>query len=85
MRKVMTRQQKWQIKQKSLGRCVTCGKKALSACHCRHHLVNARIYTRKYQRVNRYHIPKNKISKKGRLPCDKLVLLYRYKKRIENP
>lgn len=33
----MTRQRRWQKKQKALGRCVTCGKPAKTKFHCAFH------------------------------------------------
>ena len=81
MSRVVSRQMRWQIKQKLNSKCVTCGKKALSANHCSYHLVKSRIYNREYKRVNYHNLPAKKRGKRGSVPCDKPVLL-RYKKSV---
>ena len=43
----MSRQYKWQQKQKSLGCCIICGKKADTKLHCRKHADKQLGYVKK--------------------------------------
>jgi hypothetical protein len=42
VKKGISRQRKWQIKQHDLGNCLVCGKKAVSKFYCYKHTLEAR-------------------------------------------
>ena len=48
-----SRQKKWQVKQKELGNCVTCGKKAVTKHYCREHQDKANILRLRYYYENK--------------------------------
>lgn len=55
---MISRQRKWQIKQKLGGKCITCGKKAVTSEHCETH---RRLHTKYHIQQSRK--PKTKKAK----------------------
>ncbi len=48
--KPLSRQRKWQLKMKALGKCLICGKVAITREHCERHRIIACVRTAKRQR-----------------------------------